>query len=163
MAEVRSVKIDGEKLYIFNGVIYIYESTEGFSLQLDIIVSEVVVKRYKDLDNLIVEIELDDGRVIDAIMHVNSLQGGLPQLNLYVELEDSHEYGDLDVVNENEAWSSNLEEGITLEEIRKVEMPEEVVKLKLKLPIDQAEWLVKQKKPVLNELFKEFINEYWKK
>lgn len=163
MAEVKSVKLDGESIYVFNSAIYIYKSAEGYSLQLDLIVSEVVVKRYKGLDNLIVEIELEDGRLINAIMHVNSLPGGLPRLNLYFELEDIMEYEGFDVINENNAWFPNIEEGITLDEIRSVEMPDEEVKLKLKLPIDQVEWLTKQKKGALNELFKEFIYDYWKK
>ncbi|AZU62280.1 hypothetical protein [Neobacillus mesonae] len=163
MNKARAIKIDGESVYIFNSAIYIYESTEGFSLQLDIIVSEVVVKKYKNLDNLIVEIELEDGRLLNLIMHVNSLSGGLPQLNLYVELEDIQEYGDFHIVHENEACFPNIEDGITLEEIRKVEMPDEEVKIKLKLPIDQAEWLMKQKKAALNQLFKDFIYDYWEK
>ncbi|GHH98944.1 hypothetical protein [Neobacillus kokaensis] len=163
MVEVKSVKIDGESIRIFNSAIYIYETIESISLQLDVVVSEVTVNRYRGLDNLIVEIELEDGRLVNSIMHVNSLSGGLPQLNLYVELEDMLEYGEFPIVNENDASFPNIEEGITLEEIRKVEMPDVEVKLKLKLPIDQAEWLMKQKKAALNELFKEFIYDYWKK
>ncbi len=163
MTEVKSVKLDGESIYVFNSAIYIYKSAEGYFLQLDLIVSEVAVKRYKGLDNLIVEIELEDGRLINTFMHVNSLPGGLPRLNLYFELEDIREYEDFDVVNENNGSFPNIEDGITLEEIRKVEMPDEEVKIKLKLPIDQVEWLTKQKKGALNELFKEFIYDYWKK
>lgn len=163
MAEVKLVKIDGESIHVFNSAIYIYESNEGLSLQLDLIVSEVTVKKYRALDNLIVEIELVDGRLINAIMHVNSLSGGLPQLNLFMEIEDIREYEDLDRVNENDARFPTIEEGITLADIRKVEMPVEEVKLKLKLPIDQVEWLTKQKKAALNELFKEFLYDYWEK
>ena len=42
-------------------------------------------------------------------------------------------------------------------------MPNEKVTLKLNLPIDQIEWIAKQKNTDLNELFKEMIYEYWKK
>jgi hypothetical protein len=42
-------------------------------------------------------------------------------------------------------------------------MPNEDVNLKLKLPVDQVEWIKGQKKACLNEMFKEFIYEYWKK
>ena len=59
-----------------------------FTLELDMIVSEVAVKRYKNEENLIVEIELEDGRIISSIMHVKVLSGRLPQLNVYVELGD---------------------------------------------------------------------------
>jgi hypothetical protein len=57
----------------------------------------------------------------------------------------------------------NIEEGITLEEIRRVEMPNEKITLKLNLPIEQTEWLMKQKKSDLDEMFKEIIYDYRKK
>ncbi|MGM7723063.1 hypothetical protein [Metabacillus sp. Hm71] len=160
MVVVKSVHIDGERIHVFNSAIYILKSSLGFTLELDLIVSEVVVKKYKKEDNLIIEIELEDGRIIHSIMHVKSLPGGLPQLNLFCELDDLKEYADFKIVNENDAWFPNIEEGITLDEIRKVEMPIEPVNLKLNLPIDQVEWLKKQKKKDLNEIFKDLIYEY---
>jgi len=164
MVVVKSVKIDGDSIHVFNSAIYLFESSSaGVTLELDMIVSEVVVKKYKNEENLIIEIELEDGRILNSIMHLKILAGGLPQLNLFCELNDIQEYEDFDRVNENGSWFPNIEEGITLEEIRKVEMPDEEVRLKLKLPIDQTEWLKSQKKGSLNEIFKEFIYEYWKK
>lgn len=163
MAAVKSVKIDGKSIHIFNGVIYIFESQSGYTLELDIIVSEVMVRKYKQEQTLIIEIELKDGRIINSIMHLKTLPGGLPQLNLFCDLDDIDEYEDFDRVDENSSWFPNVEEGITLEEIRKVEMPNENISLKLNLPIDQVEWLKKQKRASLNEMVKEFISEYWKK
>jgi hypothetical protein len=163
MAEVKSVKIDGESIHLFKSAIYVFEASSGFTLELDLIVSEVVVSKYKKEDNLIIEIELEDGRVVHSIMNVKVLAGGLPQLNLFCEIDDPDDYYFLELVNENDSWFPNLEEGITMEEIRKVEMPDEVINLKLKLPIDQVEWLKNQKKTQLNELFKEFIYNHWKK
>ncbi len=163
MVVIKSVKIDGDCIHIFKSAIYVFESSSGFTLELDMIVSEVVVKKYKKEENLIIEIELDDGRVFNSIMHVKALPGGLPQLNLFCELDDIQEYEEFDHVSENDSWFPNIEEGITLEEIRKVEMPDEEVSLKLKLPIDQVEWLKNQKKRDLSEIFKEFIYDYWKK
>ena len=163
MAVVKSVKIDGETIHIFNSVIYIFESSSGFTLELDLIVSEVTVRRYRKEQTLIMEIELEDGRMIDSIMHVKTLSGGLPQLNLFCDLDDIGEYDDFDKVDDNSSWFPNVEEGITIEEIRKVEMPNENVSLKLNLPIDQVEWLKKQKKQHLNQLFTEMIYEKWKK
>lgn len=163
MAVVKSVKIDGETIHIFNSVIYIFESSSGFTLELDLIVSEVTVRRYRNEQTLIMEIELEDGRMINSIMHVKTLSGGLPQLNLFCDLVDIGEYDDFDRVDDNSSWFPNVEEGITIEEIRKVEMPNENVSLKLNLPIDQVEWLKKQKKQVLNQLFSEMIYEQWKK
>jgi hypothetical protein len=96
-------------------------------------------------------------------MHVKILSGGLPQLNLFCELDDIQEYEDFEKVNENDSWFPDIEEGITIEEIRKVEMPIEDISLKLKLPIDQVEWLKSQKKGALNEMFQAFISDYWKK
>jgi hypothetical protein len=163
MVVVKSVKVDGENIYLFNSVIYIFESSSGFTLELNLIVSEVTVKKYRKEQNLIIEIELEDGRIINSIMHLKIMAGGLPQLNLFCDLDDLREYEDLERVNENSSSFPNVEEGITLEEIRNVEMPNEDVSLKLKLPIDQVEWLKNQKKGSLNEIFKEIIYDYLKK
>lgn len=163
MAVVKSVKIDGENIHIFNSAIYIFESHSGYTLELDLVVSEVTERKYKKEQNLIIEIELENGRLIDSIMHLKSLSGGLPQLNLFCDLNDIDEFADLDRVNESSSWFPNVEEGVTLEEIRKVEMPNENISLKVNLPINQVEWLKKQKKSSLNEMLQEFITEYWKK
>jgi hypothetical protein len=163
MVRVKSVKIDGEEIYVFKSIIYIFESNSNFTLELDMIVSEVVVKRYKNEETLIVEIELEDGRIISSIMNLKILSGRLPQLNVYMEIADPDEYRDLKRINENESFFPNLEEGITIEAIRKVEMPNEKMTLKLNLPIDQIEWLKTQKAQDLNRMFKDFIYEYWKK
>jgi hypothetical protein len=163
MAVVKSVKIDGEKIHIFNSAIYIFESHSGYTLELDLVVSEVTERKYKKEQNLIIEIELENGRLIDSIMHVKTLSGGLPQLNLFCDLEEIDEFDDLNRVSESSSWFPNVEEGVTLEEIRKVEMPNENISLKLNLPINQVEWLKKQKKASLNEMLNEFISEYWKK
>lgn len=163
MAVVKSVKIDGENIHIFNSAIYIFESQTGYTLEMDLIVSEITERKYKKEQNLIIEIELESGRLIDSIMHLKTLSGGLPQLNLFCDLDDIDEFEELDVVNENSSTFPNVEEGITIEEIRKVEMPNEDIRLNLNLPIDQVEWLKKQKRSCLNDLVKELISEYWKK
>ncbi|WP_394235117.1 hypothetical protein [Niallia oryzisoli] len=163
MATVKLVKIDGESIHMFNSAIYIFESSSGYTLELEMIVSEVVVRKYKNEMNLIIEIELEDGRIISSIMHVKALSGRLPQLSLYCEINDPEEYDGFDRIHENDSEFPNIEEGITIEEIRKVEMPNERINLKLKLPIDQVEWLQKQKPAELQEFFKEVIYEYWRK
>jgi hypothetical protein len=162
MVAVKSVKIDGENVYLFNSAIYIFESNTGATLSLDMIVSEVTLKKYQKEETLIIEIELVDGRIIHSIMDVKILPGGLPQLHLFCELGDLDDYQDFDRVTENDSWFPNIEEGITIEAIRKVEMPIEDIHLKLKLPIDQVEWLKKRKKKDLNELIKEMLYEYWR-
>src|SRR4051812_4409807 len=163
MAVVKKMRIDGGNIHVFKSAIYVFEASSGYTLELDLIVSEVVLKKYKKEDNLIIEIELEDERVLNTIMHVKILAGGLPQLHLFCEIDDPDDYYFLDRVNENDSWFPNIEEGITIEEIRKVEMPDEDIKLKLILPIDQVEWLKNQKKARLNELFKDFIYNHWKK
>ncbi|WP_445506256.1 hypothetical protein [Niallia sp. 03190] len=163
MAEVKAVKIDGKSIHVFNSAIYIFESSTGYTLELDIIVSEVAVNKYKHEENLILEIELQDGRVINSFMHLKSLSGGLPQLNLFCELNDTEEYQDFHLVNEHDSLFPSIEEGINLEDIRKHEMPNEKVTLKLNLPIDQTEWLKQKKNKELVEIFKEAIYDYWKK
>lgn len=163
MVRVKSVKIDGEAIHVFKSMIYIFESNSRFTLELDMIVSEVVLKRYKNETTLILEIELDDGRLISSIMNVHFLSGRLPQMNAFMDVEDPDEFFDFQRINENDSSYPDLEEGITLEEIRKVEMPNEKVSLKLNLPIDQIEWLKAQKSQELNAIFKEFIYYYWNK
>lgn len=163
MAVVKSVKIDGENIHVFNSAIYLFESSTAVTLELDMIVSEVVVKKYKNEKTLIIEVELEDGRTISSIMQLKVLSGKLPQLNVYMELDDVEECLDFQRVHENDSLFPNIEEGISLEEIRKVEMPNEKVTLKLNLPIDQCEWLRNQKKDELNHIFQELIYEFWKK
>ncbi len=162
MVKVKSIKIDGEEIHVFNSAIYIFEGSTGLSLELNLIVSEIVVNKYKQVENVIIEIELEDGRIVNSIMYVKTLKGRLPQLHLFCDIDDIHEYEDVDLVNENDAWLPNIEEGITLEDIRKVEMPIEDIILKLKLPIDQVEWLKMQKKRDLNQLISEYIYSKWK-
>ena len=46
MVTVKTVKIDGKSIFVFNSEIYIIESIEGYTLELDIIVSEVTLRKY---------------------------------------------------------------------------------------------------------------------
>lgn len=165
MTKVKAVKIDGEEIHIFNSALYIFESSAGYTLELDIIVTEVVEDKYRQEENLIIEIELEDGRIISAIMNLKVFTGGLPQLNLYCELgeDELDDYPGIDRVHESDLVFPNAEEGVTLEEIRKVEMPDRKIRLNLTLPIDQVEWLGVQKNKRLNQLFKQWIYEYWAK
>jgi hypothetical protein len=159
---VKSVKIDGEDLHIFNSSISIFEASAGNTLELDLIISEVAAKKYQNMNNYIIEAELENGIVLNEIMHGKVMHGRLPQLHLFNDIDDPSDYDGIPIVNENDSWFPNLEEGITLAEIRKVEMPIEEVSLKLKLPIDQVEWLKKQKKQKLNEWLIEVIYASWK-
>lgn len=163
MVKVQEIKIDGESLHVFNSAIYIIESNTGYTLQLDAVVSELVVLKYRDEETLLVEIELQDGRQITSFMHLKRLSGGLPQLNLFCELNDIEDFHDFLMINENGSSYPNVEEGITLEEIRKYEMPNEKITLKLNLPIEQTEWLSKQKPVDLSNIIKEALYDYWRK
>jgi hypothetical protein len=157
MVQIKSIKLDGEFIHVFNSAIYIFEASAGLTLEVNLIVSEVLMKKYKNVENVIIEIELEDGRIINSIMGITVLRGKLPQIHVFCELEDDHDYRDFNFVKEEDAWFPNIEEGITLEDIRKVEMPNEEITLKLTLPIDQVEWLKKQKKKALSEWLSEWI------
>ena len=147
MVTVKTVKIDGKSIFVFNSEIYIIESIEGYTLELDIIVSEVTLRKYQREDTLIVEIE----------------PGKLPQLNLFCEIVNLNDYPTLRVVNENDSEFPNVEKtSITIEAIRKVEMPNERINVRLNLPIDQVEWLQKHKSKELNQIFKELIYDFWR-
>jgi hypothetical protein len=163
VVEILSVKIDGEVIHTFDSTIYIFESSTGYTLELTMIVSEIVVNKYRNFENLIVEVELKDGRLINSIMHLQNLSGGLPQLHLFCDVDDPNEYKGFDLVNESNPVFPKIGEGITLTEIRKYEMPNERVKLNLTLPIDQAEWIAKQKKSEIEKIVKAAIYEYWKR
>ena len=63
-------------------------------------------------------IELQDGRVLNTIMHKHGLVGGLPLLSFFSELYDIEDYPDFQMVNENDSSIAKIEEGITLEDIR---------------------------------------------
>lgn len=162
MVEIKSVKIDGTDIHIFKSVIYIFESSSGYSMELGMVVSEVVLRKYGHEENLILEIELEDGRIFNTIMQPQGFSGGVPRLHLYCDIDDVEEYPDFQVVKESDESFPKLDEGITIEEIRKYEMPNEKVNLKLTLPIDQAEWIAKQKKSDINTIIKEAIYDYWK-
>ncbi|WP_394138339.1 hypothetical protein [Cytobacillus oceanisediminis] len=162
MVGVKSIIIDGETFYIFNSAIYIFESSTGSTLEVDMIVSEITLRKYKDRESLIAEIELEDGRVISSFMFLKSLPGRLPRLNLFCELDENENYEGVLRISENDLAFPDIEEGITLEDIRKVEMPNEKITLKLNLPIDQVEWLREQKNRDLNLLFKELLYKYFK-
>ena len=157
------MKIDGESLHIFSSAIYLFESSTGYTLELSMIVSEIAIKKYTKEENLIVEIELQDGRLINTIMHLQGFSGGLPQLNLFCVVDDPEEYQDFYFVKEDDPVFPKIGEGITLAEIRKYEMPNEKITLKLQLPIDQTEWLSKRKKSEVEKILKEAIYDYWKK
>lgn len=161
MVEVKTVKIDGEPIHFFSSAIYIFESSIGYSLELTMVVSEIVEAKLNHIENLILEIELDDGRVLNLIMHPQGKSAGLPKLNLFCDIDSVEEYRDLTIVHESAPVFPDIEQGITIEEIRMHEMPNVSVTLKLNLPIDQAEWLAKKKKKELEHLIVEAIYKYW--
>ena len=163
MVAVKTIAIDGETIHIFQSVIYVFESSSASTLELDIIVSEVTLNKYKNEKTLIVEIQLDNGTSISSIMHVKILPGRLPHMSLYMELEDQDDFEGIARVRETDVAFPQVGEGITIEEIRQVEMPNDKITLKLTLPIDQTEWLREQKNKDLNLLFKEFIYTFWKR
>ncbi|PGT75012.1 hypothetical protein [Bacillus sp. AFS040349] len=163
MEKVKSVILDGEEIRVFNSAIYLFETNTTVTLEVNIIVSEIVASKYKHVDNLIVEIELEDGRMINSIMSVTVMQGRLPQLHIFCDIDDFDEYKGLSILNESNSSFPDIEEGITLEEIRKVEMPLEDITLKLKLPIDKVEWLRKLKKKEVTDMMEEFLIYYRKK
>ena len=119
MVAVQSVKVDGESIHVFNSAIYIFEADSRLTLELDIIVSEITLKKYRNEDNLIMEIELEDGRIISSIMYLKIFSEGLPQLNLFCEIEDMDEYQGFDRVNENDSSFPNIEDGITIRRNKK--------------------------------------------
>ncbi|MEW9109912.1 MAG: hypothetical protein AB2374_11235 [Cytobacillus gottheilii] len=157
MAKLKSIQIDGENIVYFNSAIYLFHANSGCTLQLDIIVSEITIKKYTDRESHIIEVELENGSLVTSFMTANILPGRIPHLNFVSEVEDADEYSELPAVHENDLNFPDIEQGITLEEIRKVEMPYEKVALKLTLPIDQAEWLQQKTKKELNAIFKELL------
>lgn len=157
MIKIRSIHIDGENIYYFNSVIYLFQTSSECTLQLDIIVSEIVIKKYNDRENHIIEVELENGSLVTSFMTVNILPGKIPHMNFVSEVADVNEYRELPIVQENDLNFPDIEKGITLEEIRQVEMPYQKVSLKLTLPIDQVEWLQKKTKKELDAIFEDVL------
>lgn len=160
MSAIKFISLDGEEIYVFNSAIYIFESSSGSTLEVDMIVSEVTLRKYQDRDSLITEVVLDDGGQISSFMFLKAVPGKLPRLSLFCEIDPEESYEGLLRIREDAPDFPDIEAGITLEDIRKVEMPNEKITLKLNLPINQVEWLKEQKNKELNELFRELLGEY---
>jgi hypothetical protein len=160
MAGIKLINLDGEEIYVFNSAIYIFESSSGSTLEVDMIVSEVTLRKYQDRESLITEVELEDGGQISSFMFLKAVPGKLPRMSLFCEIDPEESYEGLLRIREDHPDFPDIEAGITLEEIRKVEMPNEKITLKLSLPINQVEWLKEQKNKELNELFRELLEEY---
>lgn len=160
MAGIKSINLDGEEIYVFNSAIYIFESSAGNTLEVDMIVSEVTLRKYQNRESLITQIEMVDGGLISSFMFLKTVPGKLPRLSLFCELDPGESYEDILRISEEQLDFPDIEAGITLEEIRKVEMPNEKITLKLNLPINQVEWLKEKKNRELNELFKELLEGY---
>ncbi|MGA5690584.1 hypothetical protein [Cytobacillus pseudoceanisediminis] len=160
MAGMKSINLDGEEIYVFNSAIYIFESSAGCTLEVDMIVSEVTLRKYQNRESLITEIELEDGGLVSSFMFLKAVPGELPRLSLFCELDPDESYEGILRIGEDHLDFPDIEADITLEEIRKVEMPNEKITLKLNLPISQVEWLKDQKNKELNELFKELLEGY---
>ena len=163
MAGIKSINLDGEEIYVFNSAIYIFESSAGNTLEVDMIVSEVTLRKYQNRESLITEIEMEDGGLISSFMFLKSVPGKLPRLSLFCELDPDEPYEGILRISEEQQDFPDIEAGITLEEIRKVEMPNEKITLKLNLPINQVEWLKEKKNRELNGLFRELLGEYLEK
>ncbi|MBN8201471.1 hypothetical protein [Bacillus sp. NTK034] len=163
MAGIKSINLDGEEIYAFNSAIYIFESSAGNTLEVDMIVSEVTLRKYQNRESLITEIEMEDGGLISSFMFLKSVPGKLPRLSLFCELDPDEPYEGILRISEEQQDFPVIEAGITLEEIRKVEMPNEKITLKLNLPINQVEWLKEKKNKELNGLFRELLGEYLEK
>ncbi|KON86181.1 hypothetical protein AF332_04645 [Sporosarcina globispora] len=160
MAGIKSINLDGEEVYVFNSAIYIFESSAGNTLEVDLIVSEVTLRKFQDRDSMITEIELEDDRILSSFMFLKPVPGKLPRLSLFCELDPEESYEGVSRISEEHSDFPDIEAGISLEEIRKVEMPNEKITLKLNLPINQVEWLKEQKNKELNQLFKELLEGY---
>ncbi|MCM3708849.1 MULTISPECIES: hypothetical protein [Cytobacillus] len=157
MSAIKSINLDGEEIYIFSSSIYIFESSSGSTLEVDMIVSEVTLRKYQDRESLITEIELEDGGQISSFMFLKVVPGKLPRLSLVCEVDPEETYEGLQRIREDQPDFPDIEAGITLEAIRMVEMPKEKITLKLNLPINQVEWLKGQKNKELNELFRDLL------
>lgn len=160
MAGIKSINLDGKEIYLFNSAIYIFESYAGSTLEVDLIVSEVTLRKYQNRESLITEIELEDGGLVSSFMFLKPVPGKLPRLSLYCELDPEESYEGILRISEDKPDFPDIEAGITLEEIRKMEMPNEKITLKLNLPINQVEWLKDQKNKDINELFNELLEGY---
>ncbi|MEH7157458.1 hypothetical protein [Neobacillus drentensis] len=165
--EIKSIKINDEMIHIFDYALFIFDGNENdYSLSLDIMVSEVVALKFYNEDKVKVCWQYNNGEEqtfmmnLDHVTEVGNTE--IPELNLTVDIDNPKDFWWLKTVNfDTKEEYPSLRKDITIDEIRKVEMPDRELDLTVMIPIDLEEWLYRSDNQ--SEILKEALYDYRKK
>jgi hypothetical protein len=167
---IKSVKLNDEPIHVFDYNWYIYDHEDGdYDLNLELIITEIVAGKFNFEDKVNVSLRYDNEEEQNLLMSVDSVievgHPEIPTIDFSGPIDDPKEFEGLRIVK----WKTSYEEyrfhkeDITIEEIRKVEMPNRDVNinLNLNLPIDLQEW-VEQNEGKVKEIIEESLYNFWK-
>ncbi|MDQ0975878.1 hypothetical protein QFZ31_005756 [Neobacillus niacini] len=147
MKDIKYVRINEELIHVFDYVRYVYDNEIGDCFfHLDLIVTEVVIIKYVFDQEVKVSLVYNNGEehtftmLVQGVTEVGNAE--IPILELCVKIDDPEKFQELKIVK----WDTPLEEyslgnNITIEEIRRIEMPNREVQFEATLPIDLEEWV----------------------
>ncbi|MES1047224.1 hypothetical protein FOA22_22480 [Heyndrickxia oleronia] len=170
MSKIVTVKFDNEPVHVFDSTIYIYQNESNkFGLNLEFIITEIVAKKYHYYrDKVNVTFELSNGMIKNYPMSVEDVtevgNAEIPVIFLHTDIPSIEGFEDVIILDDdtfNEKYPE-LNKNISIEEIRKVEMPKEDVDIEVNLPIDLAEWIYANEKN-MSAILEEALHDYWKK
>ncbi|TWE05991.1 hypothetical protein FB550_1026 [Neobacillus bataviensis] len=165
MKEIKSVRINGDPIHLFDCVMYIFDNENGkYFLHLDLIVTEVEMLKYRFNQEVRVSIKYNNGKEQNLTMLVQGTteigNAEIPILELCVDIDNPEDFQGIKIVN----WETPIEEfslrnDILIEEIRKIDMPNKNVEIQATLPIDLQEWVYSNSENI-SEILKEALIDY---
>ncbi|WP_028392736.1 hypothetical protein [Bacillus cihuensis] len=165
MPQIKRVKINGEEIRLLNNVLYLhYSEGDGYSLLLDTVITEVDARKYSHKDKAEVLLRYDDDKEESLDMFITGVtevgNGDVPVLELEVNIDNHEKFRNLEVVNGDsiECKFPDPTVGITIEEVRKIDMPSDKIDITAILPIDLKEWLHSNNN--ISEILKEALYDY---
>lgn len=172
MKIINKVQINGEAIHVFDYIWYLIKITENdYRLNIELVVSEVVAKKYYRHGEIDVQLTYENEEVETLIMDIDYLEGvsgdaAIPIMELGVTLTSIDGYEDIKVYDDSVIWREGGEwprvsPSVTIEDIRKIEMPDEIIDISVTLPIDLTEW-IHTNHDNIGEILKEALYDYRK-
>lgn len=174
MKIINKVQINGEAIHVFDYICYFIKSAENdYRLNIELVVSEVVAKKYYRHGQIDVQLTYENEEVEMLIMDIDYLEevsgdAEIPIMELGATLTSIEGYEDIKVYDDSVIWNEDrgwprVTPSVTIEDIRRVEMPDEEIDISmtLTLPIDLTEWIHKNNVN-FEEILKEALYEYRK-
>lgn len=167
MRKITTIKLNNQEEHIYSYEMYIFDEEEdGYDFHIEVVISEIVAEKYYEASEIDVTIIYENNEEKQLSMKVFDItqvgNAEVPILHLCKESINIDEYRDLRVFNVDNYEVRDIKSDLTIEDIRKVEMPLSEVYTTLILPIDQTEWIDWTGEGI-NEMLSEAIYDYWKK